>query len=222
MKNRENQRIIERKKFMEEALIINEPKYKAQYERKQKELAEEIGYKEEEVQSAEEGSINIFMNLEEGVLNQLVEENRKNEEVCGCVRNWKDVYENLKKLWFVWNIVRLPFNMTSFIYLYGEKIRAPCWKDQTGPSICWFFLWLSQFEFSSHPRIKCNWFSQLRKLDSELDSSQSQKSSLTSTHMWRRLNFQLSFCLNWEILIFWIIFSSLHMEKVFPQLDMVR
>ena len=50
------------------------------------------------MQSIEEGNINIFMNLEEGILNQLLEENRKNEEVCNCIRNWKDVYENLKKV----------------------------------------------------------------------------------------------------------------------------
>ena len=175
------------------------------------------------MQSTEEGNINIFMNLEEGILNQLLEENRKNEEVCNCVRNWKDVYENLKKVWFVWNMAQFLLSIWHHLFIfYGEKIRAPSLKDQTSTTICRFLLRLSQPEFSVDPWRKCTLISQFRKPDFEFDNSQSQKSFQTSTPMLKRLNFQLFSYLNCETWTSLTISSSLHMVKDFPQLDTGR
>jgi hypothetical protein len=41
--------------------------------------------------------INIFMNLNEGVLNQLLEEHHENEEVEKNIKYWKEAYERSKR-----------------------------------------------------------------------------------------------------------------------------
>lgn len=41
--------------------------------------------------------INIFMNLSEGVLNHLLEENKGNEEITHNIKVWKDDYERSKR-----------------------------------------------------------------------------------------------------------------------------
>lgn len=42
--------------------------------------------------------INIFMNLNEGILGKLLEENRGNEDVTNNINYWKDAYERSKRI----------------------------------------------------------------------------------------------------------------------------
>lgn len=50
----------------------------------------------DDIQMKVGGKINIFMNLDEGLLGQLMEDNKGNDEIISNIKYWKDAYKSKK------------------------------------------------------------------------------------------------------------------------------